>query len=116
MSEPITEHIDNNFNPIPQDLIHEFAPVRMEVVDLMQRSEAMLSTMRFAQYDKVLGEADALKDKLSVLRKQHIDRMQNDTAASNMKISLIYLNVLQETQEFLSIMRHQLRAANRFLN
>ena len=57
-----------------------------------------------------------LKDKLSVLRKQHIDRMQNDTAASNMKISLIYLNVLQETQEFLSIMRHQLRAANRFLS
>ena len=116
MSEPIAEHIDNNFTPIPQDLIHEFAPVRMEVVDLMQRSESMLSTMRFAQYDKVLGEADMLKDKLSVLRKQHIDRMQNDTAASNMKISLIYLNVLQETQEFLSIMRHQLRAANRFLS
>ncbi|MGN0221437.1 MAG: inorganic phosphate transporter [Prevotella sp.] len=116
MSEPITEHIDNNFNPIPQDLIHEFAPVRMEVIDLMQRSESMLSTMRFAQYDKVLGEADMLKDKLSTLRKQHIDRMQNDKVASNMKISLIYLNVLQETQEFLSIMRHQLRAANRFLS
>ncbi len=116
MSEPITEHIDNNFNPIPQDLIHEFAPVRMEVIDLMQRSESMLSTMRFAQYDKVLVEADMLKDKLSALRKQHIDRMQNDKEASNMKISLIYLNVLQETQEFLSIMRHQLRAANRFLS
>ena len=32
-----------------------------------------------------------------------------------MKINLIYLNVLQESQEFLSVMRHQLRAANKFL-
>ena len=40
--------------------------------------------------------------------------MQSDRDETNLKISLVYLNILQESQEFLSIMRHQLRAANRF--
>ena len=114
MVEPIKEHVDNNFNPIPETYMSEIRPVRDQVADLMHRTEAMLSTMRFSEYDSVLTEADALKDRLSVLRKNHCDRMQKDHAPGNLKISLVYLNILQETQEFLSIMRHQLRAANRF--
>ena len=37
-------------------------------------------------------------------------------AADNksLHVSLVYLNVLQETQQFLSAMRHQLRAAKKF--
>ena len=90
------------------------APVRQKITELMERTEAMLSTTRFTEYDDVLTEADRLKDELSVIRKRHYDRMQSDHELSNLKISLVYLNILQESQEFLSIMRHQLRAANRF--
>ena len=114
MLDPIKEHVDNNFNPIPKTYMDEFRQVRSQVTDLMQRTETMLSAMRFDEYDAVLTEADALKDQLSILRKRHIDRMQQDHDPGNMKISLVYLNILQETQEFLSIMRHQLRAMNRF--
>ena len=74
----------------------------------------MLSSGRFLSYDEVLAEADRVKDDLSTLRKHHLDRMQRDYDNNNLKISLVYLNILQESQEFLSIMRHQLRAANRF--
>ena len=114
MLEPIKEHIDNNFNPVPQLYIDEYRPVREKISDLMGRTEKMLETTRFAEYDEVLAEADKLKDELSVIRKHHYDRMQSDHDVSNLKISLVYLNILQESQEFLSIMRHQLRAANRF--
>lgn len=114
MLEPIKEHVDNNFNPMPKIYVDEYRPVREKISGLMQRTEAMLSTTRFDEYDAVLGEADALKDELSVIRKHHYDRMQSDHDVSNLKISLVYLNILQESQEFLSIMRHQLRAANRF--
>ena len=114
MLEPIKEHIDNNFNPVPQLYIDEYRPVREKISDLMGRTEKMLETTRFTEYDEVLAEADKLKDELSVIRKHHYDRMQSDHDVSNLKISLVYLNILQESQEFLSIMRHQLRAANRF--
>lgn len=114
MLEPVKEHIDNNFNPMPKQYLDEFAPVLAKTNELMQRTETMLSTTRFEEYDDVLVEADQLKDELSVVRKRHIDRMQRDGDDKNLKVSLLYLNLLQESQEFLSIMRHQLRAASRF--
>ena len=114
MLDPVKEHVENNFNPLPQSYLEEFAPVRFKVEELMKRTEAMLSSGRFLSYDEVLAEADRVKDDLSTLRKHHLDRMQRDYDNNNLKISLVYLNILQESQEFLSIMRHQLRAANRF--
>ncbi len=114
MLEPALEHVANNFNPMPQSFIDELTPLRRRMCELMERSEAMLSTRQFTAYDTVLNEADQLKDELSVVRKRHYDRMQNDHDTQNLKISLVYLNLLQECQEFISIMRHQLRAARKF--
>ncbi|MGN1263453.1 MAG: inorganic phosphate transporter [Prevotella sp.] len=114
MLDPIREHVDNNFNPLPPAYVDELTPIRRRVTELLMRTEAMLSTGRFDGYDSVLAGADRTKDELSVIRKRHYDRMQNDHNPGNMKISLVYLNILQESQEFISIMRHQLRAAGRF--
>ena len=47
------------------------------------------------------------------MRKDVFDRMQHEKL-NNLKASLLYLNILQESQEFLSVMRHQLRAAKKF--
>lgn len=114
MLDPIKEHVDNNFNPMPDSLVKEFDPVREKIADLMKRTSAMISTGRFDEYDEVLSQAEELKDRLSSVRKHHYDRMQKGSDVSMMKIDLVYINILQESQELLSIMRHQLRAANRF--
>lgn len=114
MLEPVKEHVDNNFNPLPKVYVDEFTPVRRKICELMDRTESMISTRQFNAYDEVLSEADNLKDELSVIRKRHYDRLQSDRSTQTLKIALVYLNILQESQEFLSIMRHQLRAANRF--
>lgn len=114
MLEPVKEHVDNNFNPLPRELSDEFSPIAGRINELMKRSAAMLSTGRFDAYDEVLAEADKMKDELSRTRKVHYDRMQHDHATANIKISLVYLNILQESQEFISVMRHQLRAARLF--
>ena len=114
MLDPIKEHVDNNFNPMPESLVREFDPMREKIADLMKRTSAMISTGRFDEYDEVLSQAEELKDRLSSVRKHHYDRMQKGSDVSMMKIDLVYINILQESQELLSIMRHQLRAANRF--
>ena len=115
MLDPIKEHVDNNFNPLPAEYIKEFAPVRQKINDLMRMSCELIETGRYDSYREILAEADACKDELSVLRKKHIDRIQHMTDNTLMQISLVYLNVLQESQEFLSVMRHQLRAAKKFM-
>ena len=114
MLEPIREHVDNNFNPIPKEYMDEYEPVRRKINELMTDTEHLISTNRYDTYRDVLASADRCKDELSVVRKKHIDRMQQAKDNSNYQISLVYLNLLQESQEFLSIMRHQLRAAKKF--
>ena len=113
--DPIKEHVDNNFNPLPQEYIDEFAPVRQKINDLMKMSCEQIETSRYENYREILAEADACKDELSVIRKKHIDRIQHTGDNTLLKVSLVYLNVLQESQEFLSVMRHQLRAAKKFM-
>ena len=114
MLDPVKEHVDNNFNPMPQEYIDDFESTRRKINELMSHTEEMISTNRYSLYDETLAIADECKDELSVMRKRVIDRMYRDDNA-NLKVSLLYLNILQESQEFLSIMRHQLRAARKFL-
>jgi Na+/phosphate symporter len=115
MLEPIKEHVDNNFNPVPQLYVEEFEPVQRKVNELMKESKNQIDTGNFDDYRETLAEADACKDELSVIRKRHIDRIQSTTDTKLLQVSLVYLNLLQESQEFLSIMRHQLRAAKKFM-
>lgn len=112
--DPVKEHVDNNFNPLPQTYIDEFRPIRASINDLMQQTEAQISTGRFEHYRETLAMADECKDELSVVRKRHIDRIQQAKGNNNLQVSLVYLNLLQESQQLLSNMRHQLRAAKKF--
>lgn len=113
--DPIKEHVDNNFNPVPQLYIDEFRPLRATINDLMQQTETQISTCRFEHYRDTLTLADKCKDELSVVRKRHIDRITEMKDNNLLQISLVYLNLLQESQQLLSNMRHQLRAAKKFM-
>lgn len=113
--DPIKEHVDNNFNPVPQQYINEFRPLRATINDLMQQTETQISTCRFEHYRDTLALADKCKDELSVVRKRHIDRITEMKDNNLLQISLVYLNLLQESQQLLSNMRHQLRAAKKFM-
>ena len=115
MLEPVKEHVDNSFNPLPKLYIDEFSPIRQRINDLMKQTDSMISTRRFDNYREVLAEADNCKDELSVVRKRHIDRIQEAKDNQMLQVSLVYLNILQESQQLLSNMRHQLRAAKKFI-
>lgn len=115
MLEPVREHVDNNFNPIPEEYIHEFQPVRQKVNDLMHMTQEMISNGKYDDYRDILSEADLCRDELSTLRKGLIDHIQQSSGTQMLQVSLVYLNILQETDEFLNIMRHQLRAAKKFI-
>jgi len=115
MLEPIKEHVDNNFNPLPTEYAQEFESVRHKINDLMRMTQDNIDTGNYDEYRNILAEADACKDELSLIRKRHIDRIQQTDNNKMLQVSLVYLNFLQESQEFLSIMRHQLRAAKKFM-
>lgn len=115
MLDPVKEHVDNSFNPLPATYINEYKDMKNRICELMKQTESMISTRRFEHYRDVLADADQCKDDLSVLRKRHIDRLQATSTEGGLQVALVYLNILQESQQLLSNMRHQLRAAKKFM-
>lgn len=111
--EPCKEHVDNNFNPISSRCVSEFLPVREELFFLMERARKAIEANDYTEADIILIEGDELKRAISSLRKRQMNQMQEEDATS-LKASLVYLNVLQETQELVSIWRHLLRASRFF--
>ena len=113
--EPCKEHVDNNFNPISKESIADFLPIREELCKLMESTRADIENNNYADADDILVKGDTLKNKISALRKAQMNRLQ-ETDNTSLKAAMVYLNILQETQELVSIWRHLLRASRFFQN
>ncbi len=112
--EPVKNHVANNFYPLSESYIAEFEEVSKHTLLLLNESHSCLVTGRYSGYRDIMAKGDELKDDLSKLRKSLIDRMQLSRDNHQTKVSIVYLNLLQECQQLLSIMRHQLRACKKF--
>ena len=113
MCEPSLEHVDNNFNPMPEVYVKEFTPIREGVKDLVQMIEKMIETGNYDDAIQVRQYGDDMKIHLSEIRKIHQARIRKGNL-DDLKIQYLYMSTLQETQEIISHMRHWVRACRRF--
>ncbi len=113
MCEPFLEHVDNNFNPMPEEYVAEFTPIREGVDNLMTVIAEMIETNNYDKALQVRQFGDEMKTKLSQLRKTQQERIRKGDM-ENLKIAYLYMSTLQETQEIIGHMRHWVRACRRF--
>ena len=90
MLEPVKEHVDNNFSPLPESYLNEFAPMRHTITELMEETVNMLESRDFTDYKRVMSQADKCKDDLSQLRERLIDNMQGSDNSSSYRTAIIY--------------------------
>ena len=112
MCDPTLEHVDNNFEPVSERCIEEFRPMRNELIALFDKTRTLLERRRFRDADALRAECDRVKEEFSLTRKRLIDRMQDES--ESLGANYVYLNLLQESQELISALRHMLRAARNF--
>ena len=112
MLEPCMEHVDNNFSPLPKEYIKQFHPICQETEKMLDQVHGIITSGDFSNADSVLVDGNALKSRISQMRHEIQGQLQKEN--SNIKIILLYLNSLQETQELISATRHLLRASRRF--
>jgi len=113
MGEPCLEHVDNHFQPLPAVCIKEFLPLRDTLLVLMTRAENVIATGMYDDSDRIRQECSDLKREFSRLRRALFDRVHQNEAGS-IEVSLVYLNLLQESEELASSLRHILRANGKF--
>lgn len=114
MLDPALEHVDNNFNPLPERLADDLRTVARRVDGYAHEALDALTVQDAQQIDKLLFDIDRYTQQLSTLRKAQMDRM-SVYAESDLRVETVYLNILQETQQLLSELRHFLRAYKNFI-
>lgn len=106
MGEPCLEYVANNFRPIPGKYVNEFLTLRDEIVRIFRRAISDETTHH------IRDDAARIQNALSDYRKRIIRDIQ--TKQLNIESMTVFLNLIQESQELLSALRHTMRGKNKF--
>lgn len=99
------EHVANNFNPLPEDLRQEFIPVRDRVLSYIDLTLKLISSERMEDVKRAKALGKELKEHVKEMRKTQMKRTHKGER-ENVRVSLVYMNILQETNEILTNLRH----------
>ncbi len=114
MVEPCKEHIGNNFSPVPNGYVEPFRVYCDELVKLLHRCQEMIATNDMESAAKFRNDTRTLQQSLSHYRKEIIDNMQLRNVG--IEPMTVLLNMVQESQEMISGLRHMARGADHFLS
>lgn len=109
INEVCKEHVDNNFRPLPESLRESLVKVSAEIVAVLRDPDGDMDYNDPEAIDSLRERCSAIKDKLSYMTRDVYDMLQKGDDR-NMTVAYVYLNVLQETQEFVTSLRKLLRA------
>lgn len=112
INEVCKEHVDNNFRPLPEELRAPFAAVCTDISGVLADAAVAVEESRPEFIDNLRERCSAIKDRLSYLTRDVYDLLQRGDAG-NMTVAYVYLNVLQETREFITSLRRMLRASGK---
>ena len=118
ITEPCREHIGNNFLPVNSEYITPFMAFRKEILRLFDRAYILLDDSRADDAgmndspEELRADATALQRQLSGYRKTIIDDIQNRPV--NLESMILFLSLVQESQELLSNLRHMIRGYAKF--
>jgi len=115
INEACKEHVDNNFNPLPQQYIAEFNAIRTRIGSLFNATVSMMSDNSSEPVTALRHQCEEIKDLLSDTYHKLYTQLREGNPSS-MTVVYVYLNLLQETQEMVSGIRKYLRAYAKLLD
>ena len=111
--DPCKEHVDNNFSSLPSEYAAEFTPLRNDLYNLMTRVEATITAEDFSKKSEIVDEIDLLKDRVKALRKKRTDDISE--TQYNPDLMILYVTILQESEELLYQMKHFIKAVSEYM-
>lgn len=106
-SDICREHVDNNYNPMPESYTEEFLPIRDQVVDYIYKVREIIAQEELTKVKKTKAYGKELRLVVKDMRKVQMKRTQVGLK-QNFRVSVAYMNVLQETNEIINNLRHLL--------
>lgn len=111
IAEPMKEHTEHSFKPLPLEYVKEFTPYCSKVCAVLEDIDRIITSGDYTNAYEVSLRAKELKHELSVLRNNQTQRLHQSGAS--LRIDFVYLNLIQESHELLSGVRNLLRGSGK---
>jgi hypothetical protein len=112
LAEPVKEHIDNNFNPLSGIQKEDFGRIAPVIVSYLNRCAEMIQKNDYLGFDILIAESGSLGNQLITLKKRELKRIQGQNSST--KTSLVYLNMIHESQNIVSFTTNLLKVSRKF--
>lgn len=112
LTEPGKEHVDNHFSPLCEVQKEDFGKMTDEIVSFLNRSSVMIESNDYHRMDDLIAESVDLTAKLTLLKKEELKRIQGQSGST--KVSMVYLNMVQEAQNVVSFTTNLLKVSRKF--
>lgn len=112
LTEPGKEHVDNHFSPLCEVQKEDFGKMTDEIVSFLNRSSIMIESNDYHRMDDLIAESVDLTAKLTLLKKEELKRIQGQSGST--KVSMVYLNMVQEAQNVVSFTANLLKVSRKF--
>lgn len=112
INEVCREHVTNNFYPLPEEFRATYHELSDKVRQITEDSAHAAKTGNATEVDDLRRRCDRIKMDLTSASRQVYSYLQSGDA-SRQKVAYVYLNYLQESQEFITALRKLLRASGK---
>lgn len=114
IANPCYEHLDNNHKVFSAEQFEDLKNIRSFVQDFFVHSMKIINKGDYELLDKHLQQQQQLLEHLKLMRKKQLKRIKKEKAGT--RVSLLYLNILHETQNMLLHLGNLLKAQRDFVN
>ena len=110
--EPLYEHVDNHFSPLPQKYIDEFTVQRDRTAKIIRGIADLCKAGDYSDLRNFDKEISEMQVEFSNLRKSLMVDIQNENV--NLTVAYLYLNLLQESEQITIELQQMSRSSRKF--
>ncbi|MDD2953876.1 MAG: inorganic phosphate transporter [Parabacteroides sp.] len=112
LAEPMKDHIDNNFSPLSQLQKDDFGKVSEQIISFLRNCATTIRKNDYIGFEELIAESITLMNQLTALKKGELKRIQGQSGST--KVSMVYLNMVQEAQNVVSFTANLLKVSRKF--
>jgi phosphate/sulfate permease len=112
LCEPALEHTDNNFNPLDDMQKEEFSQIARHIIQFIHSCREKVEKNDYEGLEHEISESNVINNQLSVLKREELKRIQRQSGS--IKVSMVYLTMLQETQNVVTYTINIMKVTKKF--
>lgn len=106
--DPCKEYVDNSFTPLDKKYLPEVENLKDKVLWSLSAADNTILNSDYKDVDYIMEQITERESAVIEMSHEQMNRIQHDR--DNIDLALLYLNIIQESSELVTEMRHLLRS------